>query len=147
MFNWFRKQIATTTLFTTICRFNLSNSIQLFLLMISKYFFLPDCVFGKYILLCNIYIYIYLFLDSFKTTAVADNNNANYKQCTSMQRKSNKSDSLMHVIIGLTIVALLIVFIYLIPINLNIIKYAVVRFSFQNVLLIRVLFMFFGFFL
>lgn len=87
-----------------------------------------------------------MFLDSFKTTAVADNNNANYKQCTSMQRKSNKSDSLMHVIIGLTIVALLIVFIYLIPINLNIIKNAVVRFSFQNVLLIRVLFMFFGFF-
>lgn len=56
---------------------------------------------------------MFLFLDSFKTTAVADNDNANNKQCTSTQRKSNKSDSLMHVIIGLTIAALLIIFIYL----------------------------------
>lgn len=97
MFNWFRKRIATTTL-------------DLLTTTFSGCFFSRKCFWKIHIRYYVIYLF---FLDSFKTTSVADNDNANYKQCNSTQTKSNKSESLMHAIIGLAIMALLIIFIYL----------------------------------
>lgn len=73
-------------------------------------FFSRKC-FRKEHIIC--YVIYFFSLDNFKTTSVADNDNAIYKQCNSAQTKSNKSDSLMHAIIGLAIMALLIIFIYL----------------------------------
>lgn len=75
-------------------------------------FFSRKCFRKKHIIyIC--YVIYFFFLDNSKTSSVADNDNAIYKQCNSAQTKSNKSDSLMHAIIGLAIMALLIIFIYL----------------------------------